>query len=79
MHAARKWLIPKSRADEDLRMLKMRVFSLSIIWSNVFKNISLPAEIFWTVGVMVVEDMLTLLKLAPFSEVLLAKNSRLDF
>lgn len=54
-------------------------FLLPINWSNVFKNISLPTKIFKTVCVMIVEDMLTLLKLAPVSEVLLAENLGQDF
>lgn len=33
------------------------MFSLSVISSNVFKNISLPTKIFRTVGVMIVEDV----------------------
>lgn len=77
----RYWLMSKSKADEDLRMIKMCVwfFLLSVNWSNVFKNVSLPTKIFKTVCVMIVEDMLTLLKLAPVSEVLLAENLGQDF
>jgi len=57
------------------------VFGVFFTFHNLkqyFKKSIIAKKIFHTVGVMILQDMLTPLKLTPLSEMLLAENLRLD-